>query len=260
VNDPKDVVARGYDAAAQRYLEWSGLRPSPVRLEYLSVARDLIAPDSKVLELGCGAGVPMTAALAESREVLGVDISAAQIELARRNVPAATFLQSDMTALSFDDASFDAVVAFYSLTHVPRDEQPALLGRIRRWLRPGGTLIATMGVEDEPGDIEPGWLGVDMYFSHFSARKNRRLVGEAGFVIDRADVRAEPEDRHDARFLWVVAHAAALTISAVALALMLAACTTPSSPGASASPGSGTTPALHPSPIEPGYESPSPAT
>jgi len=65
--------------------------------------------------------------------------------------------------------------------------------------------IASFGVEDDPGGIEADWLGVDMYFSHFSARVNRRLVEEAGFVVERADVLDEPEDRHGARFLWVVA-------------------------------------------------------
>jgi hypothetical protein len=88
---------------------------------------------------------------------------------------------------------------------VPRDDVPLLLARIRDWLRPGGTFLASMGVEDDPGTIEEGWLGVDMYFSHFSARKNRRLVEEAGLVIDSAEVLVEPEDRCDARFLWVVA-------------------------------------------------------
>jgi SAM-dependent methyltransferase len=111
-----------------------------------------------------------------------------------------------MTALAFEPASFDAVVAFYSLTHVPRDDVPPLLARIHDWLRPGGTFLASMGVEDDPGTIEVGWLGVDMYFSHFSARKNRRLVEEAGLVVDSSDVLVEPEDRCDARFLWVVAH------------------------------------------------------
>jgi ubiquinone/menaquinone biosynthesis C-methylase UbiE len=207
VIDPKDIVARGYDAIAERYLEWSALRPSPARLGYLSLASERIPAGASVLELGCGAGVPMTAALADSRDVIGVDISATQVALARRNVPAATFIQSDMMALSFPDGRFDAVTAFYSLTHVPRDEQPELIRRIRRWLRPGGLLILTMGVEDEPGEIERGWLGVDMYFSHFTAKKNRRMVEDAGFVVDRADVVSEPEDRHDARFLWVVASA-----------------------------------------------------
>jgi SAM-dependent methyltransferase len=205
--DPKRIVADGYDAAAQRYLEWSGERPSGPRLRYLSKALELIPPDSDVLELGCGAGIPMTAALATGRRVTGVDISATQIELVRRNVPAATFLQADMTALDFPAASFDAVVAFYSLTHVPRDEQGPLLERVVRWLRPGGVFIGSMGVEDDPGDVEHDWLGVDMYFSHFGAKRNRRLVERAGFEIESAEIHAEPEDRHDARFLWIVARA-----------------------------------------------------
>jgi SAM-dependent methyltransferase len=122
-------------------------------------------------------------------------------------VPAAMFIQADATALDRPDASVDAVVAFYSLTHVPRDEHPALLAAIRRWLRPGGVFVASLGVEDDPGGIEADWLGVDMYFSHFSARVNRRLVEEAGLIIERAEVVSEPEDRHGARFLWVVARA-----------------------------------------------------
>jgi SAM-dependent methyltransferase len=205
--DPKRIVAKGYDTMAERYLAWSDLRPSPTRLRYLALALELIPPGSDVLDLGCGAGNPMTAALAEGRTVTGVDISETQLEMARRNVPGATFLQADMTTLTFEPASFDAVVAFYSLTHVPRDEQAQLLERIRAWLRPGGLFLASMGADDEPGDVEPDWLGVDMYFSHFGARANRRLVEGAGLVIERSELAVEPEDRHDARFLWVVARA-----------------------------------------------------
>jgi SAM-dependent methyltransferase len=205
--DPKRIVADGYDSMAERYLAWSDLRPSATRLRYLALALDLIPPGSDVLELGCGAGLPMTAALADGRAVTGVDISSTQLEMARRNVPDATFLQADMTTLDFAAGSFDAVVAFYSLTHVPRDEQAELIGRIRGWLRPGGVFLASLGADDEPGDVEPDWLGVDMYFSHFGAKANRRLVERAGLVIERAEIAVEPEDRHDARFFWVVARA-----------------------------------------------------
>jgi hypothetical protein len=48
-----------------------------------------------------------------------------------------------------------------------------------------------------------------MYFSHFGAKKNRRLVERAGFKVEEAEIDAEPEDRHDARFLWIVARAPA---------------------------------------------------
>jgi cyclopropane fatty-acyl-phospholipid synthase-like methyltransferase len=173
----------------------------------LELADRLIPPGAAVLELGCGAGLPMSATLAVGRQLTGVDISAEQIRRARRNVPAATFIQADITTLDRPSASADAVVAFYALTHVPRDEHPALFAAIRRWLRPGGVFIASLGVEDDPGGIEADWLGVDMYFSHFSARVNRRLLVEAGMAIEQADVVTEPEDRHDARFLWVVARA-----------------------------------------------------
>ena len=85
--DPRRIVADGYDAIAERYLAWSAERPSPTRSAWLRRAVDAIPPDTDVLDLGCGAGVPMTRALAEGRRVTGVDLSARQVELARTNVP-----------------------------------------------------------------------------------------------------------------------------------------------------------------------------
>jgi SAM-dependent methyltransferase len=149
----------------------------------------------------------MTAAMAEGRRVTGIDISAAQLALARRNVPGARFEQADLLAYDRPAASVDAVVAFYVLTHVPRGELASLLGRISRWLRPSGVFLAAFGVEDDPGTVEPDWLGVPMYFSHFSARVNRRLVREVGLIEELAEVWTEPADREGARFLWVLARA-----------------------------------------------------
>jgi len=203
--DPKLVVGRGYDQIGERYLAWSALRPSPARLQALRWADERIPPGAHVLELGCGAGIPMTATIATGRHVTGVDISPGQIERARANVPTAEFVVADMATLDWPEGSFDAVVAFYSLTHLPREELRPLLGRIGSWIRPGGLFVASFGVEDDPGGIERDWLGVEMFFSHFSARTNRRLVVEAGFEIEIADVLVEPEDRFDARFLWIVA-------------------------------------------------------
>jgi SAM-dependent methyltransferase len=204
---PQEIVAAGYDQVAERYLAWSPGRPSGARHRVLERADATIPRGADVLELGCGAGVPMTATLARGRQVTGVDISATQIALARANVPGARFTRADLTELERPAASADAVVAFYALTHVPREALAPLLARIRTWLRPGGTFLASFGVEDDPGTIEDDWLGAPMYFSHFSARVNRRLVAEAGFAIDWAEVLTEPADRFDARFLWILAHA-----------------------------------------------------
>jgi len=204
---PQQIVADGYDQIAERYLSWSALKPSAARQRALDLADSLIPANADVLELGCGAGLPMTATLARGRTLVGVEISREQIRRARLNVPDAKFIQADLTTFDRPLASVDAIVAFYALTHVPREEHAALFRRIRQWLRPGGLFLASLGVEDDPGAVEPDWLGVDMYFSHFSARVNRRLIEEAGLVVERADVIDEPEDRHGARFLWIVARA-----------------------------------------------------
>ena len=91
--------------------------------------------------------------------------------------------------------SLDAVVAFYSLTHLPQAELPDLLASIHRWLRPGGVFVATMGAYEAPDEIETDWLGVPMFFGHPGAKRNRALVRRAGFEIETAVVEAEPEDR-----------------------------------------------------------------
>jgi SAM-dependent methyltransferase len=205
VVDPKRIVADGYDRIADRYLEWSALRPSAARRWALDLADALIPRGADVLELGCGAGIPMTARLAAGRRLTGIDLSSEQIRRARRKVPGASFRVADLATLDWPAASVDAVIAFYSLTHVPCDEHAALFGRVREWLRPGGLFLASLGVEDDPGGVEADWLGVDMYFSHFSARASLRLLAEAGLVVEQSETRTEPEDRHDARFLWVVA-------------------------------------------------------
>ena len=203
--DPRRIVADGYDTIAERYFEWSAARPSATRTAWLRRALDAIPSGAVVVDLGCGAGVPMTQALAAGRRVTGVDLSARQIELATVNVPGATFIQADMTALDLPPATLDAVVAFYALTHVPRADHPALLARIFGWLRPGGLFLATMGAHDGPDEVEADWLGVPMFFSHHGARANRALVRRAGFEIEEAVIAEEPEDRHAALFLWVVA-------------------------------------------------------
>ncbi|MDP9359547.1 MAG: class I SAM-dependent methyltransferase, partial [Chloroflexota bacterium] len=127
------------------------------------------------------------------------------ITQARRNVPEATFVHANMTDLDFPPDTFDGVLAFYSITHVPREEHGPLLRKIGRWLRPGGLLVATMGAASLPGDIEEDWLGVPMYFSHHDAETNKRLVQDAGMRLLSAREETSDEDDGPVTFLWVVA-------------------------------------------------------
>ena len=54
-------------------------------------------------------------------------------------------------SLDFEGESFLAVVAFYSVIHLPRDEQKDILGKIRNWLADDGYLLLNLGTRDDPG-------------------------------------------------------------------------------------------------------------
>jgi SAM-dependent methyltransferase len=200
--EPIRIVAEGYDAVADRYLAWSST--APVRLRYLERLLELLPAASDVLELGCGAGEPVTRRLAERHRVVAVDVSARQLELAARFAPQAQLLLADMLDLAFAPDSFDAVVAFYSLTHVPRPHHADLLARIVEWVRPGGFVLVTMGASDDPGSVDDDWLGAPMYFSHFDSATNRALVQRSGIRIISADIVDEGERDAGTRFLWII--------------------------------------------------------
>lgn len=202
---PKHIVAAGYDRIAARHAAWATQTRAEERARYTALLLETLPEGADVLELGCGDGGPTTCALADRFRLTGVDLSAEQIARAREHVPHATFIRADMTALRLAPASFAAVAAFYSIIHVPRTEQPALLGQIAGWLRPDGLLVASFGARDNPADYADDWLGAPMYWSGYDAATNWHLVEAAGLLIERAQMETADEDGAPITFLWIVA-------------------------------------------------------
>jgi SAM-dependent methyltransferase len=205
--DPKEIVARGYDAIALRYAEWAGRVASPA-LEWLRDVDARLPDGADVLELGCGRGVPGTRQLARRHRVTGVDISAVQIELARHHVPEASFVHTDALELEVAPGSFDAVVALYFFGHVPVDEQRELIGRSSLWLRDGGLLLATFGAGEPGEEVDADWLGAPMYFASLGGASYLPLLRDLGFELLREEVVVQQEPGHgDVAFHWVLARA-----------------------------------------------------
>ncbi len=200
--NPHRLVGAGYDDIADAYLERFGA--SVVRRKWTGRLVDgLPADGGRVLDLGCGAGIPVARDLAAlGHHVVGVDGSAQQIDRARRNVPEATFIEADMCELAFEPNSFDAVAAFYSITHVAPARQRTLIASIATWLKPDGRLIASFGT-GAAGEWTGEWLGTTMFFGHVSESETRRSVADAGLHIRRSSV--EQQDNEQVSFLWVEA-------------------------------------------------------
>jgi SAM-dependent methyltransferase len=198
----RHLGAAGYDDIADAYLDRFGV--SVVRQKWLGRLIDSLPSEgSRVLDLGCGAGIPVARDLvALGHFVVGVDGSAQQIARARRNVSAATFIEADMYEVEFEAASFDAIGAFYSITHIPPAQQGALISKMALWLKPGGTLVASFAA-GAAGEWIGEWLGTTMFFGHCSEDATLRCLDDAGLKVRRSLV--ERQDNEDAFFLWIEA-------------------------------------------------------
>lgn len=126
----------------------------------------------RVLDLGCGAG-QLSFHLAEwgASEVIAVDVSATMLELARaeRSHSRIHYRQSAIEELQFEPHRFDLVVSSLAFHYVA--DYAGLIGNIRTWLAPGGTLVFStehpIYTARLPGE---GWLAdgsgwrIDDYF------------------------------------------------------------------------------------------------
>jgi len=179
--DHKETVKTGYNKIAERYLAERDRDAENVRL--LNDFIELLAPKSKVLDAGCGAGIPIAKMLAEHFDVIGVDFSKAQIELAKKNVPNVHFFCQDMTELDFPDESLDGICSYYAIIHIPREEHEGLLINFHRMLRTGGIALLCLGAGDLPDEIEEDFLGTRMYWSHYNSDTYLKMLKDCGFTI-----------------------------------------------------------------------------
>jgi SAM-dependent methyltransferase len=192
--------AEAFDAIGDRYDE-----AFPHKEGQLTAGAWLTAslpPGARVLDLGCGTGLPTARQLADAGlRVTGVDLSPGILARARANVPEAEFVQADMADLADladlagpadladpvpGGAGFDGVAAFFSLLMLPKAEIPVVLGLIHGLLRPGGLLALSM-VEADVDDMAIPFLGNTIRVSGYLRDELRHIVADAGFEVVKED-------------------------------------------------------------------------
>jgi ubiquinone/menaquinone biosynthesis C-methylase UbiE len=197
MNERERLVKKGYDKIAEEY---QIDRPAFDHSEELVKFAGLLPKNGKVLDVGCGAGVPVAKFLVEAGfEVVGVDFSEKMLKLARKNVPQATFVRKNMIKMDFADNSFDGLTAFYSIIHVPREKHSLLFKNFNRILRPDGIMLVCMGPDDWESTEE--YYGIRMFWSQYSPEKSLQLVNDAGFEVIFDKILERGKERH----YWILA-------------------------------------------------------
>ncbi|MFQ5918471.1 MAG: class I SAM-dependent methyltransferase [Thermoplasmata archaeon] len=198
----KQIVKAGYNAIAREYTSLRAEDTKDVQLLEELVKR--LPQGAKVLDAGCGSGVPVARYLAQCFDVTGVDFAEEQIRRARRLVPGATFVCADVTKLSFPDETFDAICSYYAIIHIPRAEHRGLLRNFHRMLKPGGFALLSLGSTDSPEDIAE-YHGAQMFWSHYDAETNQEMLKDVGFTLVWAKLVGDPVDPDGGRGLFVLA-------------------------------------------------------
>lgn len=223
---PENLKARlkaSYDAIAAPYTAWAA-KKADIRVSYLATLLSQLPPThTSVLELGTGAGIPtLEILLAHNNNnnnnkfrVTANELSPAQIALGKARLAEVgvggeegegrvRWVEGDMMGLEFAAGMFDVVLGFYTIQHLPREEQVVMLGRVVEWLRPGGYFLMNFPAEESENVVMTGWMGPEgwMYRSGWGTEKYRELVKGLGLEVLLDEVR---EDNVKAEFLWIIA-------------------------------------------------------
>lgn len=187
-----NLVREGYDKIAQAYLQ---NRDNLKTSKYVTQLLKLLPKKSLVIDLGCGAGVPVDDILLKSGHgVIGIDISSEQIKLARKNCRGGEFIVGDIIELKEGEYSAQAVISFYTLFHVPRETQLQVLKVISSFLDSGGKFLITMGDREFEGNHI--LYGQPMWSSQYGTTKNHMMIESAGFRILMDEIDTSGGERH----------------------------------------------------------------
>lgn len=204
--EESEWIRSAYDDVAISYAELVQNTDPEANLNLMMVQELVksLPSSAQVLDAGCGAGRMITYLDSLAPLVIeGCDISPSMIELARQSHPDRRFVVADLRSLPFDDASFDGVLAWYSITHTPSSRLPELLAELHRVLRPNGVILLGFQAGDGLRTIT-GAYGKDVELTAYlhSVSGVVRVLDRVGYhVLANLERALRPGERHSQGFV-----------------------------------------------------------
>jgi SAM-dependent methyltransferase len=163
-----------YESGAEGF--WQGTKDHDVEQNIEALLAEIERPGPhRILDFGCGPGRDLKRFCDLGHRPVGLDGTAAFVEMARRHA-GVEVLHQDFLDLDLPDEAFDGIFANASLFHVPSRELPRVLRQLRGSLRPGGVLFAS----NPRGENREGWNG-GRYSAHHDLEQWSAFVLGAGF-------------------------------------------------------------------------------
>ncbi len=172
---------REYDQIAEWY---TAARNPKVGLTDLEPLVGSLPPGARVLDLGCGNGIPISQFLIRKGfDLVGLDSSSEMIERYRANFPGVASRCVPAQEAQFTAESFEAVVAWGILFHLSEAEQKEVILKAAEWLKPRGRLLFTSGKTE--GLVESKMDGVTFQYVSLGENTYRHLVERVGMSLEQ---------------------------------------------------------------------------
>ena len=198
-----------YDALAAEYARrlYDELAAKPLDRELLDRFAARLQGAGKVCDLGCGPGHVARHLHERGVDAFGIDLSRAMVEQARQLYRGIEFTQGNMLALDAAENSWAAIVAFYSIIHIPRADLPKLFLEIARVLQPNGLLFLAFHAGIDEQHVDELWgVKTNLHFYFFHRREIEQHLRAAGFFVeDSLERQPYPEIEVDTRRAYLLA-------------------------------------------------------
>jgi len=144
-----------------------------------------------LLDIGCGFGwFELSAAERGARSIVGIEPEEAALATARQHVerPEVSFRVASAAELPFPDESFDTVVMWEVLEHLPKGTEQRAFAEIARVLRPGGAFcMSTPHGSLRARATDPAWWLIG--HRHYAPERLRALAATAGLTVEALESR-----------------------------------------------------------------------
>lgn len=189
MTDPAGRIVDLYDEQAEGWIADRGRTlggPGKSLDEVAAVDRFVtsLPPGASVLDVGCGSGWPIGAALLDRGvRLTGIDASPRLIAHARETLPAGEWQVGDMRTFALGQV-FDGILVWHSLFHLTPEDQHLALQRIVAHAATASTLLLTEG--GESGVSLGHWRGEPLYHASLGSCAYQSILEAAGFAPDKA--------------------------------------------------------------------------
>lgn len=202
--DIRKIVEKGYDKADYAGKFRINTLPNEIEQYFLEKLVGKIGAKAKVLDFGCGTGLPFDKFLVERGvDLTGIDISQKHIKLAKKNVSEAKFIKGDFSRFDFGEQKFNAIISLYAIFHIPRGEHKDLFVKINNLLTKNGVILVTLGTSGSEYGEEQDWCGATMAWSTYEPETYKNILTETGFSVLEEKFEGRPGD--DEYHYWVLA-------------------------------------------------------